>query len=58
LESFFGAMLQALVPRGRHTVELHYWPSTFTVGIALAVLSIVGLSGAMVLEFRIRRRQT
>ena len=58
LESFSGAMLQALVPRGRHTVELHYWPSTFTVGIALAVLSIVGLSGAMVLEFRIRRRRT
>ncbi len=52
-----GAMLQALVPQGHHTVELHYWPSTFTVGIALAVLSIIGLSGAVLVESRIRRRR-
>jgi hypothetical protein len=57
LQSFSGAMLEALVPRGRHTVELHYWPSTFTVGLALAAVSVLGLGGAVVLESRTRRRR-
>jgi hypothetical protein len=57
LQSLSGAMLEALVPRGRHTVELHYWPSTFTVGLALAAVSVVGLGGAVVLASRTRRRR-
>ncbi|HLI72814.1 MAG TPA: YfhO family protein [Acidimicrobiales bacterium] len=31
-----GAMLQAVVPGGRHVVELHYWPSLFSAGIGAA----------------------
>ena len=34
---FNGAMFEAKVPAGQHTVELHYWPDTFTLGIVVAV---------------------
>ncbi len=57
LEPFSGAMLQALVPRGRHTVELRYWPSTFTAGVALAVVGLGGLGAGLVVESRRRRRR-
>jgi hypothetical protein len=40
---FNRVMLQARIPPGRHTIELHYWPETFTVGIAVAVLTVIGL---------------
>jgi hypothetical protein len=36
-------MLQAKIPPGQHTVELHYWPDTFTAGIAVAVCTVIGL---------------
>jgi len=29
-------MFQAHVPAGRHMLVLHYWPTTFTIAIALA----------------------
>ena len=43
LRPFSGVMLQARVPPGRHTIELHYWPTAFTLGIILAAASFVAL---------------
>ena len=45
LERFAGVMLQARIPQGRHTVQLTYWPTSFTEGIILAVVAALGLSG-------------
>jgi hypothetical protein len=54
LESFSGIMLQARVPPGRHTVELHYWPTAFTVGIVLAGFSAVSLVALLVMPKYLR----
>jgi len=54
LSTYAGIMLQARIPRGRHTVVLHYWPTDFTVGIVLAICSAVGLLVALFTE-RMRR---
>ena len=43
LDRFSGIMLQARIPAGRHTIELHYWPETFSLGIALALCAVAGL---------------
>ncbi len=40
---FNQVMLQARIPPGRHTIELHYWPDIFTAGIAVAVLTVIAL---------------
>jgi hypothetical protein len=55
LTTFSGVMIQARVPAGTHTIELHYWPGTFSVGLVLAGASVVGL-GAIPIVGRIRRR--
>jgi hypothetical protein len=55
LEPFSGIMLQARIPSGTHIVELHYWPSTFTLGIVLAGASTVGLVVASGVGWRRRR---
>ncbi len=56
LHRFSGVMLQAVIPPGHHTVVVRYWPTAFTVGIVLAVLSAVGLACPLVVS-GIRRRQ-
>ena len=43
LQPFSGIMLQASIPPGRHTIELHYWPERFTIGIVLAACAAAGL---------------
>ncbi len=57
LTPFAGIMLQAEVPRGDHTVELHYWPTTFSLGLVLAggaaVIFLVILAAA-----KVRRRSS
>jgi uncharacterized membrane protein YfhO len=59
IHTFDGLMLQVEVPAGHHTVEVHYWPTRLTVGIALAVISAVGLIAALVFDLiRTRRRAT
>ena len=40
LTSYAGIMMQARIPPGRHIIELHYWPATFTAGIGLAVCAV------------------
>jgi hypothetical protein len=54
LDTFSGVMLQARVPAGSHTIELHYWPTTFTAGIVLAALGACVLLAAS-LAGRVRR---
>jgi len=56
LTRFDGAMLEAVVPAGHHTVELHYWPTAFSVGIVLAVLAVLGLAAGVVVDRRLRVR--
>ena len=36
LEPFAGVMFQARIPAGHHVIELHYWPTLFTVGLIVA----------------------
>ena len=56
LEQFGGVMIEARIPPGRHTVELSYWPRSFTVGIALAAVGLAAIAVAGVaLPFRHRR---
>ena len=56
LQTFAGLMLQLKVPAGRHTIELHYWPATFTTGLVLAACAVVGLAGASAVSWERRRR--
>ncbi len=55
LERFSGAMLQARLPAGSHIVVLRYWPNTFSVGLALAACSALGLLTALGVSRRRRR---
>lgn len=54
LYPYAGVMLQALIPAGHHTIELHYWPSTLTLGIVIAAIGGGGLLIALIVE-RMRR---
>ena len=56
LRTFAGVMLQVEVPAGRHTIELYYWPATFTIGLVLAGCAVVGLAGASAVSWDRRRR--
>jgi Bacterial membrane protein YfhO len=47
-----GLMLEAPIPAGAHTVELHYWPEAFTVGLVLAAAVVLGLTVALVVPRR------
>jgi hypothetical protein len=49
---FSGVMIEARIPAGRHIIELHYWPTDFTIGIivaggALVFLVILVIASAM-----------
>ena len=57
LAAFSGVMLQARVPAGTHTIELHYWPDTFTDGLVLAAASVLGLCAVPIVG-RVRRRRS
>jgi len=53
---FAHVMLQVRVPPGRHVVEMHYWPTTFSAGIILALCAAVGLA-ILLIAARIRSRR-
>ncbi len=57
LTRFAGIMLEAVVPPGRHVVVLHYWPTSFTVGLAMAGTCAVVLALAFGWPLRRRRQQ-
>jgi hypothetical protein len=52
LESFSGIMLQARIPPGHHTIVVTYWPKAFTVGLVLAVLAVLALGAALIINRR------
>jgi hypothetical protein len=56
LDLYAGVMMQAKIPPGRHVIVLTYWPTAFTVGIVLAVISGLVLAGVPVLGLLARRR--
>ncbi len=48
----------ARIPSGRHVITLRYWPAAFTVGLVIAVVGVLALAGALVLDLVARRRYT
>jgi len=38
---FARVMLQARIPAGHHVIELHYWPTLFTVGLVMAACALL-----------------
>jgi hypothetical protein len=57
-ERYAGLMVQARIPEGAHLIEFDYRPKLFTLGIALAGITLVGLVAAVSWsEFRRRRAQ-
>ena len=57
LRPFNQVMVQADIPPGIHTVELHYSPETFSVGIVLALVSVLCLVAAPIIGHTRRRRR-
>ena len=55
LVPYSGVMLQARVPAGRHKVVLQYWPETFTIGILVAALAVLGVVVALIFAWSRRR---
>ena len=58
LERFAGVMLQARIPPGRHLIVVQYWPTRFSIGLVLAVVSALGLLVALVWSGVSRRRSS
>ena len=56
LEPFAGVMLQARIPAGHHVIDLHYWPTLFTVGLIVAGICVVLFVSYFVAMWAIRRR--
>ncbi len=56
LETFAGLMIEARIPPGRHVVTVTYWPSTFTFGLVVAAIAVIGLGAATVVAGSRRRR--
>jgi hypothetical protein len=43
LKPYTSLMLRARIPPGRHTIQLSYWPGSFTAGLMLAAVAAVAL---------------
>ncbi len=58
LRPYKGIMLHATVPAGDHVVTVRYWPSSFTAGLVLAALGVIGSVVALAIgPIRRRRRR-
>ena len=57
LEPFAGVMLQARIPAGHHVIELHYWPTLFTIGLVLAGTCVI-VFGCYFVVVALRRRDS
>ena len=58
LVPYASVMLQARIPPGTHTVELHYWPDLFTVGLVVAGVCAFLLLTASIVTFLHRRKSS
>jgi hypothetical protein len=56
LEPFADVMIQARIPAGRHLIELHYWPTLFSVGLIVAGICVCLFVFYFVISWAIRRR--
>lgn len=52
LDSWNYVMMQAEIPPGNHVVVLNYWPSKFTLGLVIAVLSAIVIVVASIVGWR------
>jgi hypothetical protein len=57
LDQFSGIMFQARIPPGLHVIELHYWPTAFTIGLVAALVAVLVLIGALLVDHRVRHRR-
>jgi hypothetical protein len=58
LQSFGGVMFQARIPAGHHVIELHYWPTLFTVGLIVAGLCLLVIAACFIIVLTGRRRSS
>jgi hypothetical protein len=58
LDPVSGLMFQARIPPGRHVIELHYWPATFSIGLVLALIAVLALAGWIIVDRRARRSRS
>jgi hypothetical protein len=56
LQPYDHVMLQAVIPPGAHTIELHYMPDTFLTGLVIALLAAVFLVAMLVISALRARR--
>jgi len=56
LHPFLKIMFQARVPKGRHVIELRYWPTAFSAGLWIAGAGVVGVVLVFVTGWRRRPR--
>jgi len=56
VKSWQGVMIQVDVPAGRYVLVLHYWPTAFTAGLVLAVITAILLLAAAIIAHRGARR--
>ena len=52
LKSWHGVMFQVDVPAGRHVLVLQYWPTAFTAGLVLALITAILLLAAAIIAHR------
>lgn len=55
LQPFADVMFQARIPAGHHVIDLHYWPTLFTVGLVVAAACAFLLLSLVVVSVRRRR---
>jgi len=56
LASYSGLMSQAVVPPGHHVVVLRYWPDVFTLGLVVALVTLLALGAGLAMPFIASRR--
>jgi hypothetical protein len=57
LQPYADVMFQARIPAGHHVIELHYWPTLFTVGLIVAGTCVLLILSFFVVVSVISRRE-
>ncbi|MHB8262302.1 MAG: YfhO family protein [Acidimicrobiales bacterium] len=53
-----GTMLAVPLPRGKSTIDLTYWPASFTAGIIAAILAMIIIIALVIIQLRAYRAKT